>query len=631
MKFISAIIILACLFPFTTNADERILSYKSEIEVLVDGSMKVKETIVVRAERNRIKRGIYRDFPTLYKDRFGNDYRVAFDIERVLRDGVTETYHTKSESNGIRLYIGHKDHFLTNGEYTYTIRYRTDRQLGFFESFDELYWNVTGNGWIFPIDEVIAEIRLPSSIPNDTLALDAYTGLAGAKGKHFQSSLNAGMVIFQTTRSLSANEGMTISVTWPKGYVTEPDLAQNIGYILDDNYSLLLGLIGLLIVALYYIFVWNKVGRDPEAGVIFPHYYPEKGYSPASMRYISRMGYDHKTFATAIVNLAAKGAVEIDDTDSTKYQLTRLFPTTLKLAAGEKVLLEKLFSKSHTVILENSNHRLIQKSIAAHKKSLSNDYNKIYFKMNSVWLLPGFIVSLATVAAIFLTVKSSVGEESLFLLIWLSGWTVGVIVLSLIVFRLWQAALSGQGYLGAIGMTLFALPFFSAELFVIWKFQFSIPLVLTVASIISANILFYHLLKAPTRAGRKLLDKIEGFKMYLDVAEKDELNLKNPPEKTPEIFEIYLAYAMALDVEQHWAEKFTSVFARLEEQGKHYQPSWYHGSHFHTNNLTNFTSAIGSNLSSAISSSSTAPGSSSGSGGGGSSGGGGGGGGGGGW
>jgi uncharacterized membrane protein len=143
--------------------------------------------------------------------------------------------------------------------------------------------------------------------------------------------------------------------------------------------------------------------------------------------------------------------------------------------------------------------------------------------------------------------------------------------------------------------------------------------------------MFYVWLKAPTRAGRKLLDKLEGFREYLDIAEQDEMNLKNPPDKTPQLFEAYLPFAMALDVEQHWAERFSGVFAHLADKGQAYQPVWYHGSHWHVTEPAGFAGIMGSAVSSAIASSSTAPGSSSGGGGGGFSGGGGGGGGGGGW
>jgi len=107
--------------------------------------------------------------------------------------------------------------------------------------------------------------------------------------------------------------------------------------------------------------------------------------------------------------------------------------------------------------------------------------------------------------------------------------------------------------------------------------------------------------------------------------------LRIPPDKTPQLLEQYLPFALALGVEQQWAERFTSVFANISGPGgTPYQPAWYNGS-WNSLNLSSNTANLSSGLGGAISSSVSAPGSSSGSGGGGSSGGGGGGGGGGGW
>jgi uncharacterized membrane protein YgcG len=149
--------------------------------------------------------------------------------------------------------------------------------------------------------------------------------------------------------------------------------------------------------------------------------------------------------------------------------------------------------------------------------------------------------------------------------------------------------------------------------------------------LVLTNLLFYHLLKAPTLAGRRVMDKIEGFKMYLGIAEKDRLNSMYGPERTPELFEQYLPYALALDVEQAWAEKFASVLHAAGKEGAQYHPAWYSGAAWGALGASGFVSRLGGAVSEAISSASHAPGSSSGSGGGGSSGGGGGGGGGGGW
>jgi uncharacterized membrane protein len=147
--------------------------------------------------------------------------------------------------------------------------------------------------------------------------------------------------------------------------------------------------------------------------------------------------------------------------------------------------------------------------------------------------------------------------------------------------------------------------------------------------LLAVNITFGVLMKAYTPDGRKLADEIEGFKLFLSVTEKDRLAFHNPPDKTPELFEKMLPFALALGVEHKWAEQFAEVFERFKQQGKEYAPIWYHGSLAHFT-PTAFASDIGNTFSGVVASSSTPPGSGSGFGGGG-VGGGGGGGGGGGW
>jgi uncharacterized membrane protein len=146
--------------------------------------------------------------------------------------------------------------------------------------------------------------------------------------------------------------------------------------------------------------------------------------------------------------------------------------------------------------------------------------------------------------------------------------------------------------------------------------------------------LAFYVLKAPTVQGRKVMDEIEGFKQYLGVAEEDRLNYLHPPEKTPELFERYLPYAVALEVENAWADRFAGVLAAAAAAGVA-TAAWYAGDRFSDSDWGNFANRVGDSLASTVASASTAPGSSgngsSGSGGGGSSGGGGGGGGGSGW
>ncbi|MGI9261045.1 MAG: DUF2207 family protein, partial [Woeseiaceae bacterium] len=153
----------------------------------------------------------------------------------------------------------------------------------------------------------------------------------------------------------------------------------------------------------------------------------------------------------------------------------------------------------------------------------------------------------------------------------------------------------------------------------------------TIVLMVVCLITFAILLKRPTRLGRALLDESLGFEEYLRIAEKDELNLRNPPEKTPALFEQYLPFALALGVELEWAERFSRIFAGLDgPNNAAWHPAWYNGS-WNNIDLSMTTNSLSSGLGTAISSSVSPPGSSSSGGGGGFSGGGGGGGGGGGW
>lgn len=134
--------------------------------------------------------------------------------------------------------------------------------------------------------------------------------------------------------------------------------------------------------------------------------------------------------------------------------------------------------------------------------------------------------------------------------------------------------------------------------------------------LIVVNFLFFYLLKQPTLAGRKVMDQIEGFKMYLTTAEGAEL-AQAALGKTPQLYERLLPYAIALGVENRWAEQFSDVLRAAAQDagaagGGSYHPSWYSGNSFDGMDATRFTSALSSSLSSSIASSSTAPGSSSG-------------------
>lgn len=643
-RYLSSVILPAIFFIFiaavsSAGADERILLYRSQLSVNADGSLDVCETITVNAEQLSIKRGIYRDFPVRYKDAFGHNYNVDFTLLGVERDGQREPYHINQLSNGLRIYIGKEDYFIPSGEHTYVLTYRTNRQLGFFKDYDELYWNVTGNDWEFPIDKAEAVVTLPLGAGSNIRSTVGYTGRAGEKGADYSFNTDyPGNIIFTTTRALAPREGFTIAVSWPKGYIAGPDLKHKAGYFFRDNRAVVLALFAGLFVLIYYLVVWHRFGRDPKKGTIIPLFRPPDKLSAAAARYIMKMGYDDKAFAACIINMAVKGFLEIRE-EKKGYTLKKIAESEEALSQDERKLAKKLFSPFHTLELVNSNHFIIGPARAELRNELKKAFEKTYFLTNTGYFIRGLILSIIFLLPAVFVIPADRIFIGIFVLFWLSIWTVGVAGLGAQVFSLWKGVFSNAANRvlllgGAVALTLFGLPFFIGEAIGIGVLTYALsPAVMAVAVVIvGINILFYRLLKAPTLTGRMIMDRIEGFRMYLGTAEKERLRIMHPPQETPELFEKFLPYALALDVEQAWADKFSGMLQRVSaETGKGYSPSWYHGTLLSSAGLSGFTGVLSSGISGAISSSSTAPGSSSGSSGGGSSGSGGGGGGGGGW
>lgn len=613
---------------------ERVLSFHSEISVHEDASMTVTEMIRVKSSGVNIKHGIYRDFPTDYRDRLGNRYRVDFNPTKALRDGVPESYRLQNLRNGKRVYIGNKDVILSPGEYTYTLIYETNRQLGFFKDHDELYWNITGNGWGFPISEASAVVQLPTGVPTSKVTWNAYTGYPGSINKDYSAFTDtSGSVNFVTTKPLAPFEGLTIVVSWPKGFVRQPSTEARIQYFYHDNLGLIIGVIGLLAVVGYYLIVWAMVGRDPKKGTIIPLYSPEDNLSAADMRYILRMSFDHKAFTATVINMAVKGFLKISQSRGA-YKIIKAGVDEGVLSEEEMIVAKKLLGKSKEIELESANHVIIQQALSALKNFLRLHFEKVYFFTNTKYFIPGAILSLLmTITSGAVSALESGSSDKLFLAVficfWLSIWSVGVAALLQNCIALWR----GRALAKAVALMLFAVPFVVGEIFglSVLVYATSVVTVFILVTIITVNLLFYHLLKAPTLAGRKIIDKIYGFKMYLSTAEKERLNLLNPPEMTPELFEKYLPYALALDVEQGWSERFSAAMNAAGKSDKDYTPVWYSAASTGVLSVGAFSSSLSNSFSSAISSSATAPGLSSGSSGGGSSGGGGGGGGGGGW
>jgi uncharacterized membrane protein YgcG len=612
-------------------AKEEILLFRSDIVVNADTTLTVTETITVRAEGKDIKRGIYRDFPTR-KPSIWYNHRNGFKVLSVQRGGRGEPYHLDRQPNYTRVYIGKEDVMLKTGVYTYTLKYKTTKQIRYFEDHDELYWDVNGTEWRFPIRKVEAVVRLPgSALPSGPL--EAYTGLGGAKGKDYKCGQVAGkrLSYFVTTRGFLAGENISIVVPFAKNVVSEPTNAEKWASVLDDNKMLAGMLVGMLILLGYYILAWYRVGRDPKGEIIIPRFEPPEGVSAAGAGFLHRMTFDTKCVIAAIVSMAVKGRIRILEEDhGYTLQKRKKGASSRTLCPEEADARRELFSgKGKTLELKQKNHANLKDTRQAVKKTLKREYMKPFFRNNTPWFIAGLVLTgLIFAGSALLDLRF----EVVFLCVWLTAWTFGAIAMLKSVSSLWKGLSSKKGFhwlggvAGAIFFTLFTLPFLVAEIAAICMLAVvgTVWLVLIAIVIGLINLKFWFWLKQPTVEGRRLMDEIEGFKMYLSIAEGSEMQ-ESAPMKTLEMFEEYLPYAIALGVEKQWAEQFDHLFD-MDMHGGGMHGAWYSGAGLAGGCASSFASSFSSGFSGAMSSAS-----SSGSGGGGSSGGGGGGGGGGGW
>ena len=573
LRLLLLYLLWACALP--AAAQERILDYRVEVDIRSDGSIEVAERIRLRAEGEQIRRGIYRDFPTRYRDRYGNAVVVDLQVLGVERDGQPEPWFTEALDNGVRINTGGDD-FLPGlpREFEFTLRYRTTRQLGFFEEHDELYWNAIGTGWAFAIEQGSVEVRLPAVVDPATMRLDAYTGVQGAKGGDARGEVvSPGIARWALTAPLAPGEGLTIALGFPKGLVFEPTRAERVGLLLQDNRGLLVALATLGVLLAWCVWRWRAVGRDPEAGVIIARYQPPAERSPGELRYLKRMSYDPRCLTADLLAGAVAGAAEIE------REKGLLFGDTWSLSRGpaatdqnlpstvRSLLASLLPAGQPTLVLKKSSStaRHLQAAMLVHARALHERLHRTHFNNHSADSVIAVLIAVCGALMAFLSASGS-GEPAI----------IGVCVLMLV-----------------------------------------------------AVIAFALLVRAPTVQGRKLLDEIEGLKLYLKVAERDGLAAMPGPDQPPQLdaerYEALLPYAIALDVEEAWTAKFTAAVGAAAAAAATDSIRWYRGGGF--NDIGSLAKAVGTGLNSSIASASSPPGSSSGGGGGGSSGGGGGGGG----
>ncbi|MFN3019429.1 DUF2207 domain-containing protein [Chryseobacterium sp. TY3] len=613
------------------SQSERILNYHSDIKVDVSGDLEVTETIKVNALGQDIRHGIFRTFLT-ERQLNGKNQKVKYKIISVTRDGKTEKYNTERGSGYYKIYIGSKETDLPAGQYVFAITYKVAKQIGFFSNFDELYWNVNGLDWDFPIDKISAKVTLPSNV--NIVQNACYTGVASSKERHCSSKIIDSHTIEWDAENLNAKENLTISVGFNKGVLVPPPPPS---FLEKNGVLLFLGLSMLGIIG-YGLSLWKKYGVDPPKPTVYPQFNVPEDMSPATLGYIKKESFDNNFLTATLVNLSIKGFTKIVETESKgflglssskNYTIQKVKEADQSLAKEEIGVMNDLFKNRDEVTLDGSYDSKIESAVDNFQSNIEYQHKKFLTEGNNQKYVLYLFLFASAVYFTGLILAGFISDDFAFSIIGVFTYAICIVVYFVLTRFIGKVKINGCF---SILVLFFALSFilafltmgFSSVLGADFRycFQFAIMSLLLLLA-------FQYFIKRPSEEKLRQQSLIDGFKMYMGAAENEQIKFHNSPQMTSEIFEKYLPYAMVLGVDDIWGKKFETALLAMATG---YTASWYVGDFVGFNN---FGSTLNSGLTNSINSGSTAPSNSSsggsGSSGGGFSGGGGGGGGGGGW
>jgi uncharacterized membrane protein YgcG len=521
----------------------KIQKFSAEIFVQSDSALNVTETI----EANFIGswHGLYRTIPVEYVTPQGFNYTLFVKL-----DGATDAagQPLKVESSRDRHYLKWKIYVddATDAVRTIVLHYRVSNGLKYFEDHDELYWNVTGDEWDVPVGNASAQVLLPPGVTG-IRALE-FTGAYGSRAQNADVTTSENSVNVSMLRPLAFHEGLTVVVGWDKGFVKEPGTSDLVSQFLASNWPIFFP----VPVFLFMFWLWYTRGRDPRLGPVAVQYAPPAGMTPAEAGTLVDDDAAMRDITATIVDLAVRGYLVIEEKD--KDHMLGLYSNKEYVFHMKKKPAEWAGLKSHELVLLAG----IFANGVEPDVELSSLQNQFYKN------LPGIKESIFDA----LMERGYFQHRPDYVR---SGFVVGGVVVGVLVFFI------GNALSQKMGMA---------------------PTPFAIAAIISSAIIigFGWFMPARTAEGAKALAGVLGFEDFLSHVEAGRMERIS---QTPETFEKFLPFAMALGVEKKWVGAFQNIYSQ--------PPSWYQGGYygggFHSlmfvNSLDNMTARASSVMASA--------------------------------
>ncbi|WP_081005621.1 DUF2207 domain-containing protein [Trabulsiella odontotermitis] len=589
-------------FSFAASDYEHILAFDVQASFSNDGSMAVTESITVYATGDEINHGIFRTLPLTWNRQDGKIFRVGYQVEQVLRDGSPEPYSEARTGDMLELRIGDAFRTVDTGEHTYVIYYRVSNHFSRFPDWDELYWNVTGNGWPYDIDSASFQLTLPDSAAHlnsdgydqRLRSIDVYTGYQGERDAQAEILADGSV---STVASLSAQQGLTVVYTWPRGILAnapDPDAVNPWIYaLLPNEKSLVLWIPVLAMLVWFPVWCWRKVVR---AGLkkppVIPLYDIPEGITPGFIRYVSQRRFDNVVFSSDLLDLVARRTLSLtlktpkaskqgfwSSSPKEEQWLSRQTEgRTVDITPDDQQLLKTLFPDAKRSINLNQAHqpvmqkalRLVEQRYSAQKSALFLGWRKAF------WVGILLLLTVPLLCAVF--INGGVGVLTLLALAFL----LFTAMFAFIAFTVLRASSRGVMRWGCAPLILLAVSI--PNVIAVMSWTTSMPLGQLPAGYIGAllagmAILLVFGITVPkyTQQGLVALAMAEGLKRYLSTAETHRYETLYPPEQRVTHFERMLPYALALGVGETWANAFSDYLVDSGSMSEIFSNTdWHH-------------------------------------------------------
>ena len=550
-------------------------SFVSTVDVRGDGSILVEERLLVRTAPGG--HGIYRDIPVV--TRWREQGRASMEVLSVTIDGEERSARDiERDGNVVRVYQRDKSRELEPGVHEFVLRYAMTGQVGMSEKNDELLWNVTGHGWDNPIKYAACVVLCPegAGFYGQKAWLDKPGGRA-SHGVRMERDKQNGRVVmnFAASGPVQPGQELTVAAGWEKGFVALPAGTRDLNSLAEMGLAIL-----DVLLLLYFSLAWFFRGRDPRKGVIIPLFHPpvtgigQAGrkagpISPCGVSYLhNKAAYTPKCLGVGLLSLASRGVCGVSGGARQGFILRRLAGSSPY--NEEKALLDAMphgelpVDAKHGEELYDMRNALLGQLDADYGRLWRGSHGRglVSGLFGSGWTVLGFVAAAAGLSSIVAMIDQDLLAQVLGVFAVFLCACFFLRKIAMLVKRSWQ----GRNFFGCTVLLLFALPLslsgFGAFAWALGEtlFREFTPVQLALMQLAGLIPLGFSLIMdAPTQEARKLLDGIEGLAMYIGMAERNRLNLINPPALTAAHFQELMPYAVALDLEEAWGRRFADV------------------------------------------------------------------------